>query len=150
MVIANHMLYHSPEPSSALREIARVLRSGGTLIASTNGPGHLAELYAIDATVFGPSSARNNNSLVFGSANGIGLLQERFGEIVWRGHDDELLCIEADDVVAYLTSVPPGESATPQQLAGLNAEVRRRMNDGNGVLVVSKSAGVFIAKKLGA
>jgi SAM-dependent methyltransferase len=148
MVIANHMLYHSPNPSSALREIARVLRPGGTLMASTNGPGHLEELYAVDATVFGSSSARNNNALVFGSISGIDLLQEHFEETVWRRYEDVLLCTEADDVVAYLTSVPPGETATPQQLAALNAEVRGRMS--GGVFVVSKNTGVFIAKKLGA
>lgn len=147
LVIANHMLYHSPDPSSAIKEIARVLRPGGTLIASTNGPRHLHELYDIDAAVFGATSARNDNVMIFGSVSGVSLLRQSFGEIDWRSHEDRLVCTEPDDVVAYLTSAPPGEGASPSELAELHSEVRRRMNDGSGVLMVSKDAGVFMAHK---
>jgi hypothetical protein len=91
--------------------------------------------------------ARNNNVTVFGSISGLPPLQRSFVEIEWRSHEDGLLCTEADDVVAYLTSVPPGNGASPGQLEELNSEVRRRMVAGSGVLLVSKDAGVFMAHK---
>src|SRR5512138_1738048 len=44
-VIANHMLYHVPDRAKAIQEIARVLRPGGHLIATTVGDHHLDELH---------------------------------------------------------------------------------------------------------
>ena len=146
LVFANHMLYHVADPSTAIGEIARVLRADGMFVASTNGPGHLKELYDIDAAVFGASEVRNNNAVVFGSISGVPLLQRSFGEIEWRSHEDRLVCTEPDDIVVYLTSVPPGEGASPSQLAQLHTEVRRRVADGGGALAVSKDAGPFIAR----
>jgi SAM-dependent methyltransferase len=43
-VIANHMLFHVEDRARALYEIARVLRPGGQLRATTIGPGHLRRL----------------------------------------------------------------------------------------------------------
>lgn len=147
LVIANHMLYHSPAPASAIKEIARVLRPGGTLVAATNGPKHLAELRDIEVAVFGPSDERNDNVKIFGSLSGIPLLRHEFDNVEWRSHEDRLLCTDPDDVMAYLTSMPPGAIASPSQLANLESEVRERIALGNGVLEVSKESGVFIARK---
>jgi SAM-dependent methyltransferase len=44
-VVAAWMLFHVPDLDRGLGEIARVLRSGGRLVAATNGPDHLKELY---------------------------------------------------------------------------------------------------------
>ena len=41
LVIANHMLYHVADIRTALREIRRVLKVGGRLIASTIGKDHM-------------------------------------------------------------------------------------------------------------
>src|SRR5262249_50000727 len=43
-VIANYMLYHVEDRPKALREIARVLKSGGKLFASTNSDSHMAKI----------------------------------------------------------------------------------------------------------
>jgi ubiquinone/menaquinone biosynthesis C-methylase UbiE len=46
-VAANWMLYHVSDLNRGLAEIARVLRSGGRLVAATNGLQHLAELWSL-------------------------------------------------------------------------------------------------------
>jgi SAM-dependent methyltransferase len=42
-----HMLYHVPDPETAVSEAARVLRHGGRLLLGTNSPRHLAEMNAL-------------------------------------------------------------------------------------------------------
>jgi ubiquinone/menaquinone biosynthesis C-methylase UbiE len=44
VVIANHMLFHVEEPERAFSQIRRVLRPGGSLVATTNGKTHGREL----------------------------------------------------------------------------------------------------------
>jgi SAM-dependent methyltransferase len=44
VVVANHMLYHVPEPGLAIDEIRRVLAPGGRFHATTNGWSHLLEI----------------------------------------------------------------------------------------------------------
>ena len=45
LVLANHMLYHVPSIEQAVAELRRVLRPDGSLIATTNGSGHLDRLH---------------------------------------------------------------------------------------------------------
>lgn len=44
VVIAAWMLYHVPDLEQTLREVTRVLRPGGALVAATNGDEHLGTL----------------------------------------------------------------------------------------------------------
>jgi ubiquinone/menaquinone biosynthesis C-methylase UbiE len=44
IVVAAWMLYHVPDLDAVLREVRRVLRPGGTLVAVTNGAVHKAAL----------------------------------------------------------------------------------------------------------
>ena len=50
------------------------------------------------------------------------------------------------DVVAYSCSSPPGEDATPEQRAQLEAAVARSFEDGNGVMVITKDVGCFVCR----
>ena len=45
--VANWMLYHVPDLDRGLAELARVLRPGGRLVASTNSLDHLRELWSL-------------------------------------------------------------------------------------------------------
>jgi SAM-dependent methyltransferase len=47
VVVAAHMLYHVPDPPAAVRELRRVIRSGGRVLVVLNGEDHLRELRAL-------------------------------------------------------------------------------------------------------
>jgi SAM-dependent methyltransferase len=47
VVLATHMLYHVPDREAAVRELRRVLASGGTCVAVTNGARHMLSLRAL-------------------------------------------------------------------------------------------------------
>ncbi|MBM4202954.1 MAG: class I SAM-dependent methyltransferase [Gammaproteobacteria bacterium] len=53
VVIANHMLYHVPDPDRGVTELARVLRTDGVALVATNGYGHMREINEALAEVFG-------------------------------------------------------------------------------------------------
>ncbi len=146
VVIANQMLYHMPDPALALHEFARVLRRGGVLMASTIGPGHLRELFQIEASAFGRTRVLRHHE-VFGAQNGRELLTADFDDVTWHPYDDHLACTDADDVLAYICSTPPGEDATPEQLGMLRDLIEGAMADGGGVLRVNKDVGAFIATR---
>ncbi len=145
VVVANHMLYHVPEPVRAVAELARVLRADGVLMAATVGRRHLRELWEIRAEVFGGPPV-NRTAEVFGSVTGAAILRRSFATVEWRAYDDELRCTEPDDVVAALTSTPPGEDASPAQVQQLRQAVQRRFDAGDGVLVISKETGVLLGR----
>jgi SAM-dependent methyltransferase len=146
VVIANQMLYHVPDPALALFEIARVLRRGGVLMASTVGPGHLRELFRIEASVFGPTRVLRHHE-VFGAQNGRELLAPFFDAVAWHHYDDELHCTDVDDVLAYICSTPPGEEATGDQVSALRDLIEAGMVEHGGVLRVTKDVGAFIATR---
>lgn len=145
ITIANHMLYHVPDPARAVGELARVLRADGVLVAATCGARHLRELWEIQAEVFGTAPSSETIE-VFGAVTGVPILEAHFADVEWREYEDELRCTDPADVVAFMTSTPPGEDASPDDLERLRRAVERRFAVGDGVMTVSKEAGVFIAR----
>jgi SAM-dependent methyltransferase len=146
VVVANHMLYHVPDPARAVAECARVLRPDGVLMAATNGPRHLRELWEVRSEVFGgpPTSVHTD---IFGSVSGRSILEASFADVEWRPYDDELRCTDPDDAVAFLTSSSPGEDASADELRDLRRAVGRRFDEGEGVFRITKESGVFLARR---
>jgi hypothetical protein len=140
------MLYHLPDPERGLAELARVCRLDGVVMAATSGAAHLRELWEIRAAVFGgpPGSATVD---MFGTESGEPMLRHHFDQVEWRLYEDELHCTRADDVVAFITSSPPGEDATLEQHQHLLSVVEERLERGRGLLRVSKGTGVFLARR---
>jgi SAM-dependent methyltransferase len=144
VVVANHLLYHVPEPARAVAELARVVRPGGVVMASTSGARHLRELWALKAEVWGGRLVSETVE-VFGIESGAARLARRFAAVEWRDYPDELHCSDAGDVVDFLTSTPPGEDGTPAERAALRRAVEREMAARGGVLRVTEETGVLLA-----
>ena len=75
--VANYMLYHVGDLDRALAQLARVLRPGGRLVATTNAVSHLQELWAL--------VGRDRRSEgTFNDENGAAWLQRHFARVERR------------------------------------------------------------------
>ena len=142
-VLANHMLYHVPSLGSALGEIARVLTRDGRLYASTNGAGHMAEVYRLER-IFRPSPDEHEHAS-FTCENGATRLRERFGRVRFARFDDALVVTNSEDVERFTLSRVPEARKTPEKVDALRAEVARLFTEGGGLLRVSENSGHFEA-----
>jgi SAM-dependent methyltransferase len=145
VVVANHMLYHVPDPRLAAAQFARVLRPGGVLMAATNGPRHLGAIGDISREVLGwsPFDATNRR---FGLSGGEEVLRAAFASVTWHLHPSTMVCTDPADVVAFLESSTAGQEASPAQRVELRDAVRARFAQGGGQLAVQVEAGCFIAR----
>lgn len=145
-VVANHMLYHLPDPALGVTELARVVRADGAVIVATNGQRHVRELHEVEAAVFG-ASALDHTVDIFGAEVGFAILRQRFAEVRWLRYEDQLRCTDLADVLAYSRSSPPGEDATPEQLQALEAAIAERFATGGGVMTITKDVGCFVCHR---
>lgn len=146
VVVANHMLYHVPEPARAVAEFARVLRPDGILLAATNGPNHLDVITEITRQELGWSSADFVDRR-FGRSSGGAILETAFRKVTWHRHESTLVCDDPDAVVAYIRSSATGQEASPDQLAALTNAVSARFESAGGVVQMSMDAGAFVARR---
>lgn len=144
-VIAMHMLYHLPDPSTGIAEMYRVLKPGGFLAVTTNGAGNMSELHAL-TTVFG-GAPTDPSGAAFGYDTAERLMNMLFGNVTMAEHPASLRVTEQEDVFLALTSYPPGDAADEAQLAALRNAIAEAFQAGNGVLEIGKQSGLFISKK---
>ena len=123
--LACHMLYHVDDPADALAELRRVLRPRGWFVATTNGTGHMAELWDVAKAVGLPMAFPEAVHLSFSAENAIALLDRHFDSVDMIRYDDEIRVPGVEPVVAYLVSCLDRD-ATDEELAALHDEVARR------------------------
>ncbi len=149
VVIANHMLYHVPRRRRALGEMARALRTGGTLYATTVGTAHMRVLWRLLVPMVPDILARVGAvSRGFTLENGEDLLGEVFAEVERRDYEDALAITDVAPVLGYLeSSVTMMDVAlTDAQWQTLAEAIAERI-EAEGALRVAKASGLFVAQK---
>ena len=144
-VISNHMLYHVPHPPDAVAELARIAADDGVVTVATNGRNHMVELKRIERAVF-ETEVVDRTVLAFGLESGRPMLEAAFEEVELRRFRDDLRVTDAQHVVDYLASYPPGEDATVAQYAEMAALVAAETDAGDGVFTVTKDVGLFLCR----
>lgn len=150
LVIANHMLYHVANRPKALGELRRVLRTGGALIAATNGQRNMFELDdLIVATTPDAATAEWRASFrhPFTLENGAAQLRPYFQQIELHRFEDSLAVTEVDPLVAYVLSIDSPTFREPEIEAKLSAGVREVMRRNHGVFHITKHVGLFTARR---
>ena len=145
VVVAMHMLYHVPDPAVAIAEMHRVLKPGGQIVVTTNGAGNTAELYAL--TVALGADGVEPVGRVFGYDQASRLLGAQFGAVEQHEHPARLRITDKDVVFMALTSYPPGDGASPEQLTAFRAAIDAGFAQGGGVLDTKKEMAAFTARK---
>jgi len=143
IVLAMHMLYHASDKDRAVSEIARVLKPGGTLIATTNGADNFHELETLTRHIFGRNEMGAGS---FTLESGRPYLENHFKEVAVHPGTDTLRVTDGQDVINFIRSYPPGIDATETQLQQLDTELAARMNAQDNTFPITRVAGYMVAR----
>jgi SAM-dependent methyltransferase len=124
--VANFMLYHVPDLDRGLSELARTLRAGGVLVATTNGVRQLAELWEL---VGRDLSDRAD------------LFMRETGEALLRGHFMTVRRIDLDSTVELTAAEMRNYIAT----SFAHQHLAERVPNFQGTRRVTTTSSVFVA-----
>ena len=108
VALAMHMLYHVPDIPAVVRELRRIVKPGGTVLASTNASGTLAEINELFSVAVSAQLGQTVDpmpALSFTIENGAGALGAVFSEVAVHRHDVPLSFPDAEPVVGYFASL---------------------------------------------
>lgn len=146
LVIANHLLFYCEDISKVLEEIRRVLKPGGTFIASTYGSKHMKEVSSL-VSRFDDRIVLSGHKLYekFGRENGDSILEPYFSRIHWHSYEDYLLIPTPESLISYVLSCHGNQN---QYIVDRYNEFRllvQKYTDKG--FRITKDAGIFIAQK---
>jgi len=143
-----------PNKGRLMEETLELLRDVGvrvprqtdrTLIATTNGADNFKELEALRADVFGPQRDEMG-SASFSLESGRPYLERHFKDVAVHPGTDILRVTDAQDVVNFIRSYPPGDTATEDQIKHLDAELAQRMAAQGNVFPITRTPGYMVAR----
>ncbi len=146
LVTANHVLFYCEDPAEAVRELRRVLKPGGILIASTYSSAHMSQITQL-VQQFDSRIVLSADRLyeTFGLENGTALLQPYFSSVEKRIFEDSLYVTQAGPLIEYILSCHGNQN---QYLLDRYKEFRQfvtqKVEHG---FYVTKEAGIFICQK---
>jgi SAM-dependent methyltransferase len=153
--MAMHMLYHVPDIRMAIRELRRIVKPGGTALASTNSGSTLAEVHSLlDAAVSEllGRPVRALPELGFTTENGTALLKDEFADVALHAKDTVLSFPTAQPVADYLSSVREPIKRTVGEpfdfdaaLDSISARVEQVIHD-QGRFRATFRSGVFLCR----
>jgi ubiquinone/menaquinone biosynthesis C-methylase UbiE len=163
VVLANHMLFHVNNLEVAFREIHRILKPKGILIAATNSQYSMAEFNTLSRralTLLGhpPTEDHNEFSRFFESfslENGSVKLSSRFKTVIRHDLPGAFVFKEPEPVLEYIESTRTvRESSLPEDIkwedfVNVMTQQVHRLIKHFGELTVYKLSGVFIASDSG-
>jgi SAM-dependent methyltransferase len=144
-LVANHMLYHVPDLDAALGEFARVLLSGGRLVAATNGRGHMPELASLLDAV-GLEARRWAHVEAFGLESGVAPVERRFDDVRVERHTNVLAVTDAHAVLDYVDSLPASRPSKRRSAADEILRLVQREIDVEGAFRISTDAGIITGR----
>ncbi len=106
VTLAPHMLYHVPDPLSAITELRRVTKAGGRVLVVLNGADHLQELKDLAAQQIGPARAGDWVEPLR-LEDGQEMLTAVFGFVERHDFTAELALTDSAPVAAYIRSMTP-------------------------------------------
>ena len=142
IVIANMLLHHVNDIDKAISEVNRVLKKGGIFYCATFGENGVVDYLA---SLFKDVVNQNLENKTFTLQNGKTFLNRYFDTVEILIYDDELQVTSIDDLVQYIQSLK-GIS----EIGSLEEEIiRKRLESefNNGMLIIPKEYGMFIARK---
>ena len=145
IVVADHMLYLMKDIPHTLKEINRILKPGGRLIASTSGTHHLEDMHKL---ILGPEATTPMRP--FSLENGGHILSNVFPNVIMNEYPDSWLIDtpeKANIFVRYAKSVSmPALPDIKQRMADFEEYVSATISRGESI-TIPKHSGLFIAKK---
>jgi SAM-dependent methyltransferase len=169
LALANYVLYHVPELDHALAELRRVLCPGGTLLAATNGEGHMRELWEMVAEALARAGlseealaavterGRIAGAMSFRLENGAEALLRHFSDVRLERYPDELRVTAAEPLVAYVASMWSLDpmlavvTTTEHEREALRARLIERLRAlaqeriaADGAVRITKETGAFV------
>jgi SAM-dependent methyltransferase len=157
VALAMHMLYHVPDIALAVRELRRVLRPGGVLLAATNAVDDKQSIEAVFAAALAQIAGSaapigDRSGLTFTMERGAALLQHAFAQVERRDVTSTLVITDAAPLLAYIGSMRAlREPLLPAGVAwqAFMAEVELRVQAtiaAHGAFHAQTHAGVFVCR----
>jgi SAM-dependent methyltransferase len=145
-VIAKHMLYYAQDVDGAVAEIGRVLKSGGTLYASTNGMNHLKEIDDLIVDFRGGDRPIASVITTFNLDTGRDILARHFAVVHAYKQENALRITDPEALTAFCLSIT--RAAIPEQSHPTFATyVAQQVQARGGAMHIEKDGGLFVAVK---